>query len=79
MRNYRTLFVWFLAALLAVYVAGCGQETVSLPGVASVTPAQGATNVAVSTPITATFSMPMSSASITGAFTLTGPGGIVVA
>jgi len=79
MRNYRTLFVWFLAALLAVYVAGCGQETVSLPGVASVTPAQGATNVAVSTPITATFSMPMSSASITGAFTLTGPGGTVVA
>ena len=52
MRNYRTLFVCFLAALLAVFVAGCGQETVTLPGVASVTPAQGATGVAITSPVT---------------------------
>jgi hypothetical protein len=80
MRKYRTLFVCFLAALLAVYVVGCGQETVSLPGVVSVTPAQGATSVVVSTPVTATFSVEMSSSSITtSTFTLTGPGGTSVA
>lgn len=80
MRKYRALFVCFLAALLAVYVVGCGQETVSLPGVVSVTPAQGATNVTVSTPVTATFSVEMSSSSIsTSTFTLTGPGGTSVA
>ncbi|MDR3793065.1 MAG: Ig-like domain-containing protein [Terracidiphilus sp.] len=46
----------------------------------SVTPAQGATNVTVSTPVTATFSVEMSSSSIsTSTFTLTGPGGTSVA
>ena len=80
MRRYWTLFTCFLAALLVVFVAGCGQETVSLPGVVSVTPAQGATGVVVSTTVTATFSMAMSPASITtSTFTVTGPGGTAVA
>jgi len=80
MRNFRSLFVCFLTALLVVFVAGCGQETISLPGVVSTTPAQGATNVVINTPVTATFSMAMNPASITAStFTLTGPGGTAVA
>jgi len=80
MRRYRTIFTCFLAALLVVYVAGCGQETVSLPGVVSVTPAQGATGVVITTPVTATFSIAMNSASITtSTFTVVGPGGTAVA
>jgi hypothetical protein len=80
MRRYRTVFTCFLAALLGVFVAGCGQETVSLPGVVSVTPAQGATGVVINTTVTATFSMAMNSASITtSTFTITGPGGAAVA
>jgi len=65
-----------LATLLVVLVAGCGQETVSIPGVVSVTPAQGASSVVINTNVTATFSTVMSSSSITtaGTFTLAGPG-----
>jgi hypothetical protein len=80
MRKYRNGFVCFLATLLVALVAGCGQETVSIPGVVSVTPAQGATNVIINTTITATFSMAMNPASITaGTFTVMGPGGVAVA
>ncbi len=80
MHRYRTMFTCCLAALLVVFVAGCGQETVSLPGVISVTPAQGTTGVAVNSTVTATFSMAMSPASITtSTFTVTGPGGTAVA
>jgi len=67
-----------LAAMLVVFVAGCGQETVTLPSVVSVTPAPGATGVAVNTAITATFSEAMATASITAStFTVAGPGGAV--
>src|SRR5579863_8565044 len=80
MRRYRTVFSCFLTALLVVFVAGCGQETVSLPGVVSVTPVQGATDVVINTTVTATFSMTMNSASITtSTFTLAGPDGTAVA
>jgi hypothetical protein len=80
MRNFRTGFVCFLAALAVAFVAGCGQETVTIPGVVSVTPAQGAVGVAINTPVTATFSMAMDSATITAStFTLAGPGGAAVA
>jgi len=68
----------FLATLLAAFAAGCGQEMVTLPGVVSVTPAQGATSVPITTNVTATFSMAMSPGSITSStFTLAGPGGNV--
>src|ERR1039458_2015721 len=79
MRKYRTVFNCFLATLLVALVAGCGQETVTIPGVVSVTPAQGATGVAVTTTVTATFNMAMSPTPITtGTFTLAGPGGAAV-
>jgi len=50
-----------------------------IPYVASVTPIQGAANVDIAAPITATFSQAMGSASISGAtFTLAAPGGVAV-
>ena len=79
MRNFRIGITCLLASLLVVFVAGCGQETVTIPGVLSVTPAQGTTSVAINSTVTATFSMAMSPASITtaGTFVVTGPGGAV--
>jgi hypothetical protein len=80
MRKYRTVFMCFLATLLVALVAGCGQETVTIPGVVSVTPAQSATGVATNTTVTATFNVAMSPASITATtFTLVAPGGVAVA
>jgi len=80
MRKYRTVFMSFLATLLVALMAGCGQETVTIPGVVSVTPAQSATGVATNTTVTATFSMAMSPASIsTTTFTVVAAGGIAVA
>jgi hypothetical protein len=80
MRKYRTVFMCFLATLLVAIVAGCGQETVTIPGVVSVTPAQSASGVATDTTVTATFNMAMSPASITTTtFTVVAPGGVAVA
>ena len=79
MLKKRVGFMCFMAAIVAVFVAGCGQETVTIPGVASVTPVQGAINVAVNATISATFTQPMSSSSINATtFTLAGPGGVSV-
>jgi Ice-binding-like/Bacterial Ig-like domain len=78
MRKFRLCFTYCLAALLIVFVVGCGQETVTVPSVVSTVPANGATNVSVNTPISATFSMPMRPTTLTSAtFTVTGPGGAV--
>lgn len=78
MRKYRFVVTYWLAALFVVFVTGCGQEVVTVPAVVSTIPANGATNVAVSTPISATFSMAMNAASLTTTtFTVTGPGGAV--
>jgi hypothetical protein len=80
MRNFRLGFVCLLTALLVAFVAGCGQETVTIPSVVSVTPAQGAAGVAVNTAITATFSEAMNPASITAtSFTVAAPNGVAVA
>ncbi len=80
MRNNRFGILCFLASLLVVFSAGCGQELANIPGVASVTPAQGATSVLITTSVTATFNMPMNAASITtSTFTVAGPSGTAVA
>jgi Ice-binding-like/Bacterial Ig-like domain len=69
-----------LATLLVAFMAGCGQEVATVPAVVSTIPANGATNVAVNTPISATFSIAMNPATLTAAtFTVTGPGGAAVA
>src|ERR1019366_8482743 len=75
MRNFRLGFVCLLTALLVAFVAGCGQETVTIPSVVSVTPAQGTANVALNAPISATFSQAMNCASLATAFTVTPPAG----
>ncbi|MGA2351153.1 MAG: Ig-like domain-containing protein [Terracidiphilus sp.] len=67
-----------MASLLVVFVAGCGQETVTIPSVVSSTPAQGATDVVINTAINATFSIPMNPASINATtFSVTNSGGAV--
>ncbi len=69
-----------LATLLVTVMAGCGQEVATVPTVVSTIPANGAANVAVNTPISATFSIAMNPATLTTAtFKLTGPGGAAVA
>jgi len=68
----------WLVAFLLVFVAGCGEETVTVPTVVSTIPANGATDVVVNTLISATFSMAMNPASIDATtFTVSGPGGAV--
>jgi hypothetical protein len=42
--------VCFLATLLVALVAGCGQETVMVPSVVSVTPALGTADVIITEP-----------------------------
>lgn len=78
MRKYRFGITYWMAALLVVFIAGCGQETVTVPSVVSTVPANGATGVAVNTPISATFSIAMKTATITtSTFTVTAPSGAV--
>jgi hypothetical protein len=80
MHKYRSGVTYGLAVLLVVLMVGCGQETVSLPEVVSVTPLQGATGVVTATTVTATFSVAMNASSITtSSFTVAGPGGVAVA
>ena len=71
--------------LSAVFFAGCGKETVNtpatiLPTVISTTPAAGATGVAVTSSVTATFSEAMNGSTVNAAnFTLAAPSGAAVA
>ncbi|HEY1160453.1 MAG TPA: Ig-like domain-containing protein [Terracidiphilus sp.] len=69
-----------MASLLVVFIAGCGQETVTIPSVVSTIPANGATDVVINTTISATFSVAMNPSTISATtFTVTGPGGTAVA
>src|SRR5579872_633595 len=82
MRNVTVRMIWVLAFLLTGFVAGCGREQtpVIAPVVSSTVPANAATGVLVKQPITATFSIAMDPATLTTTtFTVTGPGGTVVA
>jgi hypothetical protein len=78
MRKFKIGITLWLAALLVVFVAGCGQETVTVPSVVSTVPVNGATNVSVTTPISATFSIAMNPSTLTSTtFTVAGPDGAV--
>ena len=80
MRKYKIWITCFLATLLVVFIAGCGQETVTVPSVVSTVPANGAAAVQINSAISATFSMAMNPSTITASsFTVTGPGGTAVA
>lgn len=71
----------FLAAILVVFMAGCGKETVNVPDttppfVTATTPAQGSSGVSMNPPISATFSKAIDPSTITAtSFTVSGPGG----
>ena len=70
-----------LAFLLILIFAGCGREQapVSAPLVVSVSPANAATSVAVTSLVTATFNKAMNPTSLnTTSFTLAGPAGAAV-
>jgi Ice-binding-like/Bacterial Ig-like domain len=68
-----------LVALMVTFMAGCGEEVATGPTVVSTIPASGATNVAITTPISATFSTAMNPATLTAAtFKVTAPGGAAV-
>jgi hypothetical protein len=82
MRKNSNPTIWFTAFLLLIFSAGCGDydkpgsnPTVTAPTVVAVAPLSAATTVCPSTAVTATFSVAMNSATISGStFTLTGPG-----
>jgi len=80
----RGLVTGFSAALLIVFICGCGQEIANIentiaPQVISAAPAQDATGVPLSVTITVAFSEAMSPATINASsFTLAGPGGVAL-
>src|ERR1700694_3690693 len=79
MCKYRNSSIYILATLLVALLIGCGQEVVNVPTVISTVPAQGSTGIAINTVISATFSMPMSSSSISNStFVVTTSGGTAV-
>ena len=87
MRRYNNATMWFIAFLLLIFGAGCGdpdrtgtKPSLLPPTVTSVAPPNGAVGVCPNTIVTATFSKAMNPASInSGTFTLTGPGTTAVA
>jgi hypothetical protein len=74
-----------LAALLTVFMIGCGKETVNIPDttpplVVSTNPAQSASGVALTGAITATFSKALAPATVSAtSFKIAAPGGVAVA
>lgn len=80
MRKSSLFLKCWLAALVVIFAVGCGHEAVNVPTVLSTIPANGATEVVVSTPISATFSVAMNPTSISSStFTVTAAGGAVIA
>lgn len=78
MRIRRIGFICFVATLVAVFFIGCGQEVVTGPSVVSTIAANGATNVAINTPLSATFNTAMKPSTLTSAtFTVTSASGPV--
>ncbi len=80
MYKFRVGITRFLAAALVAFIAGCGQEVVTVPVVVSTLPANGAANVVISSTISATFNMAMNPSTISSSsFTVTAAGGSAVA
>lgn len=85
MNKFKAVFGVFLLGLGAVFITGCGEETVRIPDttrpvVTSTIPANGTTGVPLNQVLAATFSKPISPATInTTTFSVAGPGATVVA
>jgi hypothetical protein len=80
MRIFRLNITYWLAALLVVFIVGCGQEVVIVPSVVSTSPSSGAASVAINTTISVTFSMAMNPSALnSSSFAVTGPGGAAIA
>jgi hypothetical protein len=82
MRKNSNPTIWFTAFLLLIFSAGCGDydkpgsnPTVTAPTVIAVAPLNAATAACPNAAVTATFSVAMNPATVSGTtFTLTGPG-----
>ena len=82
MRNSATRKIWILAFLTTICAAGCGREQTVNPAplLVSTLPANGATSVPIKQVVSATFNMAMNPTTVNvSTFTMTGPGGTVVA
>src|SRR5208282_4667801 len=83
MRKYNTAKIWLPAFLLLVLATGCSNSNNPdkiPPTATSVAPLSASTGGCSNAPVTATFSLAMNPATITGTtFTLTGPGTTPVA
>jgi len=78
--SYAQIQVWhhvLAGGSIGCVCCGCGEETVVVPSVVSTVPVNGATNVSVNTPISATFSMAMNPATLTSATLRGRPDGAV--
>ncbi len=79
MNKLRNASLCFLATILVAFFIGCGQEVVNVPTVISTVPVQGSNGIGINTVISATFSMPMNSSSISNStFVVTAAGGTAV-
>ena len=84
-RTFRACSISALTLLFVVFIAGCGRESVNVldttpPYVLSTVPALGAAGVALSAPLSATFSKPVNCSTLTTTtFTVTALGGVAVA
>jgi Ice-binding-like/Bacterial Ig-like domain len=83
MRRYNNHKIWFIAFLLLIFAAGCGDPDknagtgVTPPTVISVAPANGTTGICENQSVTATFSKQMNPATINiSTFTLMGPSAV---
>jgi hypothetical protein len=84
MRKYNNAKIWLSAFLLLIFSPGCcspgANPGLAAPTVTSVVPLSVSTAACPNAPVTATFSLAMNPATITGTtFTLTGPGNAPVA
>ena len=78
MRKNNAITLCWLFLLAMLVVVGCGKEAVRVPSVISTAPTNGATGVAVNTPIQATFNMAMNPATINSSSFLVTAGGHAV-
>src|ERR1700678_659977 len=80
MHKYRLHFTGSIAAMLFMFLSGCGKEAAVAPAptILSTNPVNGATGIPIAQVVAATFSTSMNPATFTAStFTLTGPSGAV--